>query len=150
MVFFGYILLACKNPRRAAPGPHSSNQSIVASIIPRELDCSAAPRSCKLPAKLLRLVGMAVGIQAVKDGAETQVCELEIRYRSRHWCFRCFIILDGILKKVKSDCECMAHQANCPQGLSCHKSFFEISNRLHFEPTVIPTCFLCSNSKGCP
>ena len=40
IVFYGYILLACKNPCRAAPGPHSSNQSI-ASIIPRELDCSA-------------------------------------------------------------------------------------------------------------
>ena len=34
---------------------------------------------------LLRLVGMAVGIQAAKDAVETQVCEIENGHLSAHW-----------------------------------------------------------------
>ena len=86
---YGYILLACKKQDAPPQGRTAATSAPLPTAFRGNL--LAAPRSCKLPAKLLRLVGMAVGIQA----AETQVCELEIGQRSRRCGFCCLIILNG-------------------------------------------------------
>lgn len=55
---YGYILLACKKQDAPPQGRTAATSAPLPTAFRGNL--LAAPRSCKLPAKLLRLVGMAV------------------------------------------------------------------------------------------
>jgi len=72
------------SPGLQTPKPHGPKAAQQQRSHRCQHHSAAPPNSCKLPAKLLRLVGMAVGIQAAKDAVETQVCEIENGHHSAH------------------------------------------------------------------
>ena len=123
-----YILLARKHPSRTAPGPHRSNQSIIANIIPRKLDCGApllqaaseAPTSGGHGSWHPGGEGRSRNSGGVWDWNQAKVTTLFNVVAASS--------LLMLVKKDTSNHECMAHEAKCPVVSRRHLFNFKTLN----------------------